>query len=228
MSVDRESRDKLVEVIDQYLREDIKAFEFNDAIFGIRYATTDETIKHVVVEFLFNTYDDFINHPVVATSAGWDLMQRLKLLLMSDAELTCRTRHISTSAQGIAAVSLVYLLCACYVLGFAFMPLLAIPFGLVSRRLAKCRNTIREKHECWDDPAFPFTTASQLVWVGMSTSKFQRQRCPAHVTKRRVRSSTTKLATELMQSLSSLMCSPIDLLTLSFPAPIREARVLVR
>ena len=49
--IDRENRDRLIEIIDRYLGEAITAFQFDDQIYKIRDASSDPTVQHVVNAF---------------------------------------------------------------------------------------------------------------------------------------------------------------------------------
>ena len=61
----RYDRDALVEVINQYLTDDLTAFKLNDALIDIAARTKDETVKRVA-DLLWYHYDDLEDHKVVA------------------------------------------------------------------------------------------------------------------------------------------------------------------
>ncbi len=55
--VSRDDREAMVEVINQYLNEDLTAFKLDEALSGIGARTKDETVKQVGNLFWYH-YDD--------------------------------------------------------------------------------------------------------------------------------------------------------------------------
>jgi hypothetical protein len=87
MSVDRQQRDLLLSAIDRFLNEELTAFSFDDEIFDLKDRADDETVRQIIDE-LWCFYDDCDDHKVVLDQISWNYIQRLRLLLTSDAELT--------------------------------------------------------------------------------------------------------------------------------------------
>ena len=59
--IDRQSRDRLVNVINRYIDGAMTAFAFDDEIFGILHASKDATVEYVVRSFWLH-YDDCKDH----------------------------------------------------------------------------------------------------------------------------------------------------------------------
>ena len=73
--INRPDRDKLIHMINQYLSEEITAFEFDDLIGKLASKTQDETVDYVVSS-LWEVYDNCEDHKVVATNCTVPLRKR--------------------------------------------------------------------------------------------------------------------------------------------------------
>jgi hypothetical protein len=84
--IDRDARNAVVAALEDYQLERITAFEFDERIFDVADKSRDQTVRECV-DALWGFYDDCTDHRVVAEKYEWDIWERLRLLLLSDAEL---------------------------------------------------------------------------------------------------------------------------------------------
>jgi hypothetical protein len=226
MRVDRQQRDLLVAAIDRYLNDEMTAFSFDDAIFEIRDRTDDETIQRVVDE-LWCFYDDCDDHKVVLDRLSWDYLQRLRLLLKSDAVLEISKRHIWSSAQAVAAFAIVGFLWAASWLGVGQQLLAAaIPFGVVSIALSKWRTHLFRAGCKWNVSLMPFSSIAQLLRTRRRVPGFRKQHYPSHLASRRVRGAGGALVNALHMYPFWLMLSPVVLLAQLLPVSVKVHRVV--
>ena len=83
--IDRTAREKVIEAIDRFLNDQTDNFEFDEQIWNID--SEDDTVAYAVQVLWFH-YDDCTIHKAVLNKTEWDFIQRIKLLLMSDAEVS--------------------------------------------------------------------------------------------------------------------------------------------
>lgn len=187
MKVDRLHRDLLIDAIDRYLHEELTAFQFDELIFDIRGKSDDETVKHAI-DFLWLFYDDCDDHKVVLDRVGWNCIQRLRLLLKSEANLDFSENRIWSTSQIVAAAALLVFAGFAYASGFgSHLMIVAIPFGFVSIGLSRCRKRLYRSAANWDETLHPFTSISQLLWVGHGVPGFRKEKYPSHLSTRRIR-----------------------------------------
>ena len=227
MTVDRKHRDLLIESIDQYLGEEINAFAFDDAIMEIRGNTSDATV-HEVVDILYGFYDDFEDHPVVIDRVGWNYIQRLRLLLSTDASLAASKQRIWTVAQLIAAAAIAVLATIAYSTGVgAHLWLAVIPFGLLSIGLSAWRNRLVRLHFRPDVTLYPFNSLAQILWVGRDATGYRKERFPAHLESRRIRDRGSEFVCYFQTYVGWVMYSPVALLAQLLPVSIPTRRVVL-
>jgi hypothetical protein len=101
----RYDRDRLAEVINRYLNEEVTAFKFDEQLSEIAAATKDETVQQVASLFWYH-YDDVDDHKVVASKEEWDYFQRLLLILKSDSDIIAETGNRKWTARKAAAFRL--------------------------------------------------------------------------------------------------------------------------
>lgn len=146
----RYDRDRLAEVINRYLNEELTAFKFDEQLSEIAAATKDETVKQVANLFWCH-YDDVDDHKVVASKEEWDYFQRLLLILKSDADIVSESGMRNwTVRQTVAAASLAIFVGVLVKTGFGSHLFLATaPLGLVSMLLWHWRSCAeaRRQHE---------------------------------------------------------------------------------
>lgn len=224
MKLDRLHREMLIDAIDRYLHEELTAFQFDELIFDIHGKTDDETVKHVI-DYLWLFYDDCDDHKVVLNRVSWNCIQRLRLLLKSDANLDFSEHHIWSRSQIVAAAALLaftWLACASGI--GSHLMIAAIPFGFVSIALSSWRRRLYRSAANWDETLHPFTSISQLLWVGHGVSEFRKEKYPSHLATRRIRR-TFGLPT-WAQYPFWLLYSPVILLVQLLPVKVPMRRVV--
>jgi hypothetical protein len=221
--VDRASRDRMIQTIRSYMDEEITSDQFDDALAEISRATSDEGVSAVRQE-LWYVYDDLTDHPIVAYKHDWDYLNRLLLLLSSNAEIAVErvwcTRHVP---QGIAAFALAIYGFLVIRSGFTGTTLLilALPFGLITLGVARLRtwqNRILAAIE-------PFPSVRSLFAVRRSASGFIRRRYPQSRSARKVRGPVVRVMLWFYEIAIVAVLSPVLLLIQALPQ--RESRVRI-
>ncbi len=82
--VDRAGRERVFDLTLLFMQGEIGSFEFDDALSKIE--TRDKTLKEVI-KLLWFFYDDLKDEKINLTKSGWDDLNRLLLILKSDAIL---------------------------------------------------------------------------------------------------------------------------------------------
>jgi hypothetical protein len=184
--VDRAARDQTADLLEQYLREEIDAFDLDEGLQKIDDETEDKTLDHVILQLWF-FYDDFLDHKVTADKEQWDFLQRLLLLLRSDGTLEERTTRRWTIRQVFALLGAAgfgaYLvtLGVDHTLWFAYIPL-----GILSMVLARWRS--REYRKRWRStaPLDPFSSLAEILTFRRKLPDFRKRRYPRHLQGRQI------------------------------------------
>ncbi len=159
----RYGRDRLIEVANRYLNEELTAFKLDGALSEIGTKTKDKTVEQVV-QLLWYHYDGVQDHKVVASKEEWDYFQRLLLILKSDAEIVQETGERKwTARQAVAAVCLALFGLAVAKTGFGYhLLVVTMPLGVVSMLLShwRSRDNARRLHD--QTALMPFRTVSDL------------------------------------------------------------------
>jgi hypothetical protein len=188
-AVHRADRDALTEVTNQYLREEISAFVFDEKLSEIEARTNDETVKWVRAQ-LWGFYDDCDDHKVVCDKAEWDAIQRLLLLLKSDATVVVeRGQPKWTVRQAIAAAGLVVAGWTVWATGWgSHLLIFNIPLGVVSMGLSYWRGRAESTSDPHGGAVAPFGSAAQLRSTRRAVHEFDKRRYPGRLARRRIRS----------------------------------------
>ena len=150
-TIERDARDEMVHVTEQYLNEEITTFQFDDALQEIAWYTEDETVREQRIAF-WCLYNDMTNHTVDLDKSDWDYCQRVLLLLKSDARIESSVRRRWTARQAMAASCLALFLVALAALGFGRHLILIVPaLGIVSMALAATQPRTSESLTSWVD-----------------------------------------------------------------------------
>ncbi len=206
--VDREARDKLADLIESYLDERITSFEFADAQVEITSKTKDRTVSHVAWA-LWHFYDDLEDHTVDVPKEVWDYIQRLLLLLRSDAEIR-KQRRIWSWRQAIAAVTLIGFLAVAIPMGFGkHLFVVAIPFGLISVAISDEFRKPKDEDEETITLA-PFASITEVLCVRRTVPGFRKRRYPPEFKSKRKRSRFVVPAMWVV-TIPWLMLSPVVL-----------------
>ena len=225
--MDRSARDRLAAAIEEFLSEDIGAFQFDDRIFALADETDDETVQEVALLLWFH-YDDIKDHKAALSQVEWDYFQRLLLLLRSDASLTTDRHRRWTWRQPIALAAIVAFICGISLIGFGLQLLLiTIPLGVVSMLLSRWPT---EEAEPDPDDFFvrltPYSSVAQMLAVHRRVPDFRKRRYPGAIKARRIRSSVANGLLWLPASVMWLVFSPVVLLVQAFPQTQSKSRVV--
>ena len=222
----RYDRDRLVEVINRYLNEELTAFKLDEALSEIGTKTKDKTVEQVV-QLLWCHYDDVEDHKVVATKEEWDYFQRLLLILKSDAEIVQETGERKwTARQAVAAVCLVLFGLAVAKTGFGYhLLVVTMPLGLVSMLLShwRSRDEARRLHD--QTALMPFGSVSELLSLRRKVRNFVKARYPARLGSRQIRGPVSAAAMWLHFGAVWLIFSPVALAFQMLPEPEHRWKV---
>lgn len=225
--VDRDARNKMIAATRSFMDSGIGSFRFDEILYEIRKSTNDETVKDVA-ELLWGHYDDLKDHEIVVSKEEWDYLNRLLLLLESDATLKFNESSSPLCWRNfVAGASLAcFLVLACHSGFGTHLFLMAIPFGLISMLLsflgsrAKTRDPIAAKAD-----AVPFASIGNLFAIRRRVSEFSRHRYPHDLKTRRLRSSVAGFMMYIPAAVLWLILSPIVLLRQIFPDKVVTASV---
>jgi hypothetical protein len=211
--LDRRARDDINRALRAYMAEELTAFQLDDVLMRVMDETEDETVKPVALA-IWCHYDDLKDHKIVATKAQWDYLNRLLLILESDAEIeTVKTSWRWHGGQAVAAAFLMAFGCVALWAGFGERLLLyAVPFGLVSMVLARFNHRQRCRRVSASELALtPFPSVGRLLSVRRSVRGFVRRRYPREINGRRIRSPAMSTMIRLPSALAWLVLSPVVL-----------------
>lgn len=217
MNIDRDNRDRLVETIKQFLNEEMMAFDFRDAICNIYSKSKDPAILYAI-DTLWYFYDDSKDHKVALEKVQWDFINRLMLLLKSDARITIDKNSKWHFTQLVAAVSLL-LFCLCTaVLGFGeHLFIVAIPFGIISFVIAKIRNKSKPELSKNELALTPFKSRSEILTLRRKLPYFKKMKYSSTIENRPFRSDFYMKFLNFYWRIIWLMLSPLVLIYQSFP-----------
>ncbi|TWT64785.1 hypothetical protein [Allorhodopirellula solitaria] len=184
--IDRSARNDLAGLIRRYLGEQIKAFDFDEALDPFR-DSEDSAIEYVANAMWYH-YDDCDDHLIVASKQQWDYLQRLLLLLESNSTVSHEHRREWSVTQWCAA----FLLAACIGIAVRFgvgshLFIFFVPFGLASIALSHFRRANVERGP-YDEIVTPFVTMGDLRVAYDSAGHFKKSQFPRHIDARLVRS----------------------------------------
>ncbi len=115
--IDRDARNRLLGVIEDYMDDKCVEDPFESQVGEIAYASRDETVGQIV-GWLENFSDDCLPRRICVTRHGWQLLNRFRLLLASDAEFENVVERRRSVRQVLAAcvliVSVIGWCCVCF------------------------------------------------------------------------------------------------------------------
>lgn len=226
MRVDRENRDRLVEVINRFLDDDLTSHAFEEEIEAIDAISDDPTIG-AATHSLWHFYDDFLDHKVVASKEEWDYLQRLLLVLKSDAHLKAESRLTWLPQQAFAAPALALFALAVLCLGWGWHLIwVTLPLGIVSILLSRWRERSRPLPSQRWVALTPFDSVSQLLAIRRGITGFAKRRYPPHLQDRRLRGPGWERQSELSTYAFCIAFSPMVLFWQSLPERETEERVV--
>lgn len=221
--VDRSARDRLAEAVEAFLADQIGADAFDERIHEIAGETDDDTVGEIV-DLLWYHYDDCTDHRAALCRVEWDYLQRLLLLLRSDASLIIDQGRRWGARQAVALAAVVAFIVGVFLLGFGWQLLrITIPLGVVSMLLA-CWPTRNGKAESDDFVRLtPYASVSELLAVRRSVPAFRKQRYPDALKWRRVRH---HLTSGFLWLVLGAVWSPVALLFQALPQEKSTSRVV--
>ena len=223
--IDRQARNRLVNVIRRYMGEVLTAFAFDEEITEIHMATTDDTV-HVVVDSLWYHYDDCKDHLAGLSKQEWDYFQRLILLLESNAEIERVRQRRWSVRQVVAGVGLIgFGLCVVrYGIGWHLFGL-ALLFGPISILLSYWRNHSARRQDEEQLRLVPFSSISELRAVRRSVPGFSKRAYPAGAKVRNIRSRLMTMTGWLQTIVLWSFTSPLILLFQTLPETEVKTRI---
>jgi len=224
--VNRADRDALIEAANRYLREEVSAFVFDEQLSEIEARTNDETVKWVRAQ-LWGFYDDCDDHKVVCDKAEWDMIQRLLLLLKSNASVVVERGPAKwTARQAIAAAGLVVAGWTVWKTGWgSHLLVYNIPLGAVSMGLSWWRGRAESKSELHGESAAPFGSVVELRSTRRTVRDFVKLRYPGRLAGRRIRSPMVDWIYRLQWGAFWLMFSPVALAFQLLPERLTTWRI---
>lgn len=184
--IDRNARNDLAALIRRYLDEQIKAFEFDEALDTFR-DSVDSGIRFVA-NAMWCHYDDCNDHLVVASKQQWDYFQRLLLLLESSSTVVQGHHRQWSVTQLFAALLLAACIGLAHRFGVGYHLLVSfVPFGLASIAISRFRQR-RTKPGPYDEIVTPFSSVSDLRLAYDSAQHFKKHQFPHHTHSRLIRS----------------------------------------
>ncbi|MEX0717670.1 MAG: hypothetical protein WD066_13840 [Planctomycetaceae bacterium] len=226
MEIDRAGRERLIEAIDRFVSEGIPAFEFDDRIHAIAAASSDPTVKRVALCLWF-FYDDVIDHHVAWSRQECDFVQRLVLVLRSDAHVdVIQSRKWSGLQLPAIALLLLFAMCTSW-LGFGQQLFAATPvLGVASIIIAKCRNRRASAPSPERITLAPFDSIASLARIRRRVREFEKRRYRPEIETRRIRTPGREFILSLMTHAAWLLLSPLVLVFQAFPRTESELRVV--
>lgn len=183
--IDRPNRDRLLSAINRYLDEAITAFAFDEEIFQI--ASKDAVVKWVS-RALWYHYDKCKDHLVVLSKEEWNHIQRLVLVLQSDAHIERRIERKWSLRQLVAGIAAGgFGLCAAWLgIGWRLFGV-ALLFAPISMWLDRwCDPSIADYGEK-QRGRYPFSSFAELRAVRKAVVGFSKRKHPPHAGTRTIR-----------------------------------------
>jgi len=194
--IDRKSREELTRAIEEYLGDEISAFDFDERINNIE--TEDESVSELILALWF-FYGDCKDHHVVLEKPEWDYFQRILLFLRTDYSIADRYREIKKKKKDwTQLVALVALIVQASIILYDSNLLISTLFagGLISIPVWMRRNEIKKelvppedrKQSDWLQlKLYPFSGYSDIALAKKKTG-FVKESYPSMLVGRRIRS----------------------------------------
>jgi hypothetical protein len=224
--VDRPNRDAVIAAVNRYLNGETTAFQFDEEIFGIE--SDDPSVRHAVCQ-LWYFYDDCKDHKVQLSKEAWDYIQRLILLLQSDAQIEVRKRRRWDFTELIALAALILFVYESCWFGFGSQLLaVALPFGIVSFAISWWR--ARKSAGQMDKSRIgltPFSSLSELLPLRRRVSNFRKCKYPPGMKKFKIRSPLEEFGMILQLYALWAIFSPVVLAVQILPMTETDTRIIM-
>ncbi len=192
--IDRDARNRLLGVIEDYMDDKCVGDPFESQVGKIAYTSRDETVSQIV-DWLENFSDDCLPRRICVTRHGWQLLNRFRLLLASDAEFEDIVERRRSVRQVLAAcvliVSIIGWYCICFANGgmllFGWSAVLGGAAGsfllLLWRKHAWAKHEPEPRRplgEPGDYGTFPFDSLGEILALrrtvaGFSCRKYRKE-----------------------------------------------------
>jgi hypothetical protein len=222
--IDQAARANVCIAIDAFLADRLTAFEFDEVLYEIRCQTQDPT-AHFVIDQLWYVYDDCDDHLVCLDKPAWDAIQRLKLVLESQADVHTERERVWHGSQVIAVITLATIAYVCWC-NRELWPIPVLAGGIVS--MALCQWRLRElKARETPDPwrSWPFDSPSAIAQSLHRAQGFRKQRHRPEVATRRIRPEYVGRAHWFHMLYAWCVYSPLPLAAQCLPLGITRAAV---
>jgi len=229
--IDYAARRQMGDIIRSYLNEEIKAFQFSDALYDVAGKTKDSTVQQTV-DALWYLYDDVKDHKIVASKEEWDFFHRLLLILESDAEIEVSKVRKWSLRQLIAAFAMVtFVMLALHLSWGPYLLGAYIALGLVSMLLWYSRSRATPKPDATEIALTPFSSISQLLAIRRRVPHFLKERYPTRLATRRIRHWIFEMPMPLLSSLVVgaiwSIFAPVPLLFQAMPKTRSTTRIRI-
>lgn len=220
--VDRDARNRLAELIRRYLDEEMKAFDFDDAL--EEFSESHDDAVRFVSGALWYHYDDCDDHLVVLSKPEWNYFQRLLLLLESNSTVKFTQSWHWTYTQLLAAAFLLLCIGIMVKTGFGYHLLVFfIPFGIGSIVISFLRRP-GENVGPYDAIITPFESLGDLRFAYKNTS-FRKVHYRSQLANRTIRSPFMNWFWTVHCYICWSVLAPIPLLFQCFPSTISNIRI---
>lgn len=195
--IDRTARDRVIAAIEAFQSREIRSDAFFSQLVDNCDHTNDSTID-LIKSDLSLLCDDFRDNELDLDKEGWDYVERLRLLLASDAEFAWLSEKSTGSlmcARLVAMVSVIAYAISLGVFGWnAWLLLAHAPLAMLVCLIAYLRKRERSQRRPLDVLIDPFQSWSQLRRTRELASGFRKRRHHEQATqhsRRRSRDSTS-------------------------------------
>lgn len=168
--VDRDARDAVIVAVEQFLNGEIGSHEFDDNLFSIE--TEDPTVKDVV-STLWLLYDDLTDHRMHLDKEGWDYIQRLILILKSDAHIETIKNKEWSASQGIAGGALS--IAGLFVDWLTMSMVCLVPLGALSMLISAWRWRTAKAPDSYELAVSPFSSITEIAQVRRAVPQFSKK-----------------------------------------------------
>ena len=183
--IDRKARDAMADAVQSFMDQKIGSREFDDMVFDIARNSHDQSLA-AIRDALWWFYSDTEDHKIRAEKHTWDVLNRFRLVLASDAEAEWyRTGprwniYRTLSAQLLAGLGFIawqarfgrLLIVSWLLAGFAAMVLLWV----------ERHNDLKAAQPSF--PVFPFPSINSLLTTRRRVTCFTRKRYPQSLLRR--------------------------------------------
>ena len=183
--IDREARNEVIQGIDEFMDDQCDSSDLDGLLDMVYFETQDETIRNLRF-VVMQTYDFLWPHMIDVDLLKWKFLNRVRLLLQSDAELTVTRQRRWTVRQTAALLSLVgypfLFVMSLKLFGFAFGAHFALLFStLCILTFVFLRNRIPKP---LDIRLNPFSNDREILAIRKTISTFVKKPYPEEIANR--------------------------------------------